>query len=45
MEQQYRMNKDLFLEINSMNEDIEMLKDEVYKLKITKRSTSGEDKK
>lgn len=45
MERQDRMNADLFLEINTMNEDIGMLKDEVYKLKITKRSTLGEEKK
>jgi hypothetical protein len=35
VERQDRMNAGLFLDINCMQEDIGMLKDQVYKLKIT----------
>jgi hypothetical protein len=45
MERQDRMNADLFLEINSMQEDIGMLKDQVYKIRITKSGTAAGDKK
>jgi len=40
LERQDRMNADLFLEINAMQEDIGMLKDQVYKLRIMKTSPS-----
>jgi len=45
MERQDRMNADIFLEINSMNEDIAMLKDQVYKIRITKSGTAAGAKK
>jgi hypothetical protein len=45
MERQNRMNADIFLEINSMQEDIGMLKDQVYKIRITKSGTAAGDKK
>jgi adenylosuccinate synthase len=45
MERQDRMNTDIFLEINSMNEDIAMLKDQVYKIRITKSGTAAGAKK
>jgi hypothetical protein len=45
MERQDRMNADIFLEINSMQEDIGMLKDLVYKLRTTKGGTAAGEKK
>jgi hypothetical protein len=39
------MNTDLFLEINSMQEDIGMLKDQVYKLKTMKSGPAAGAKK
>ena len=41
LERQDRMNADLFLEINAMQEDIGMLKDQVYKLRIMKTSPAA----
>jgi len=41
LERQDRMNADLFLEINAMQEDIGMLKDQVYKLKSMKTSPAA----
>jgi hypothetical protein len=45
MERQDRMNESIFLEINSMNEDIGMLKDQVYKLRRTKSGTASGERK
>jgi len=45
IERQDRMNIDIFLEINNMQEDIGMLKDQVYKLKIMKTSPAAGAKK
>jgi hypothetical protein len=45
IERQDRMNIDIFLEINNMLEDIGMLKDQVYKLKIMKTSPAAGAKK
>jgi hypothetical protein len=45
IERQNRMNADIFLEINSMNEDIGMLKDQVYKIKTMKTGTPAGAKK
>jgi len=45
LERQDRMNADLFLEINSMQEDIGMLKDQVYKLKTQKTGPAAGAKK
>jgi hypothetical protein len=36
MERQDRMNTAIFLEINTLNEDIGMLKDQLYKLRTVK---------
>jgi len=45
IERQDRMNVSLFLEINSMNEDIGILKDQLYKLKTAKTGTNAGAKK
>jgi hypothetical protein len=45
IERQDRMNIDIFLEINNMQEDIGMLKDQVYKLKIMKTGPAHGAKK
>ena len=45
IERQDRMNIDIFLEINNMQEDIGMLKDQVYKLKLMKTGPSPGVKK
>jgi hypothetical protein len=45
IERQDRMNIDIFLEINTMQEDIGMLKDQVYKLKIMKTRPAAGAKK
>ena len=45
IERQDRMNRDIFLEINTMQEDIGILKDQVFKLKTMKNSTAPGSKK
>ena len=45
VERQDRMNAGLFLDINCMQEDIGMLKDQVYKLKTMKSGLAVEEKK
>ena len=45
IERQDRMNIDIFLEINTMQEDIGMLKDQVYKLKTMKTGPAAGTKK
>jgi hypothetical protein len=45
IERQDRMNIDIFLEINTMQEDIGMLKDQVYKLKSMKTGPAPGAKK
>jgi hypothetical protein len=45
IERQDRMNIDIFLEINGMQEDIGMLKDQVYKLKTMKPGPAAGAKK
>jgi hypothetical protein len=45
IERQDRMNIDIFLEINNMQEDIGMLKDRVYKLKTMKAGPAAGAKK
>ena len=45
VERQDRMNAGLFLDINSMQEDIGMLKDQVYKLKTVKSGSAAGEKK
>jgi 3-phenylpropionate/cinnamic acid dioxygenase small subunit len=39
------MNAAIFLEINSMNEDIGMLKDQVFRLRTTKSSAAAGERK
>jgi len=45
IERQDRMNTEIFLEINGMQEDIGMLKDQVYKLKTMKTGPAAGTKK
>ncbi len=45
IERQDRMNRDIFLEINTLQEDIGILKDQVFKLKTMKNSPAPGSKK